>query len=69
MFFSMPSFVDFTASDVGTDLEFNILGEPTTTKTITINTNERTITIVAPTNTEATISVLNLKAEPNEEDL
>ena len=47
--FSMPSFVDFTASDVGTDLEFNILGEPTTTKTITINTNERTITIVAPT--------------------
>tara|TARA_B100000945_G_scaffold316725_1_gene318176 strand:+ start:1366 stop:1821 length:456 start_codon:yes stop_codon:yes gene_type:complete len=47
--FTMPSFVDFTASDVGTDLEFNILGEPSATKTITINTNERTITIVTPT--------------------
>jgi len=47
--YTMPSFVDFTASDVGTDLEFNILGEPTATKTITINTNERTITIVTPT--------------------
>ena len=47
--FTMPSFVDFTASTVGTDLEFNILGEPTTTKTITINTDERTIEIVSPT--------------------
>ena len=47
--FTMPSFVDFTASDVGTDLEFNILGEPTATKTITINTDERTIEIVYPT--------------------
>ena len=47
--FSMPNYVDFTASDVGTDLEFNILGEPTATKTITINTNERTINIVSPT--------------------
>ena len=47
--FTMPNYVDFTASDVGTDLEFNILGEPTATKTITINTDERTITIVFPT--------------------
>ena len=47
--FTMPIYVDFTASDVGTDLEFNILGEPTATKTITINTNERTINIVSPT--------------------
>ena len=47
--FTMPSFVDFTASTVETDLEFNILGEPTATQTITINTNERTITIVSPT--------------------
>ena len=47
--FTMPNYVDFTASDVGTDLEFNILGEPTATKTITINTDERTITIVSPT--------------------
>ena len=47
--FTMPSFVDFTASTVGTDLEFNILGEPTATKTITINTDERTIEIVYPT--------------------
>ena len=36
--FTMPNFVDFTASTVGTDLEFNILGEPSATKTITINT-------------------------------
>ena len=47
--FTMPIYVDFTASDVGTDLEFNILGEPTATKTITINTDERTITFVSPT--------------------
>ena len=47
--FTMPSFVDFTASDVGTDLKFNILGEPSATETITINTDERTITIVSPT--------------------
>ena len=47
--FTMPNYVDFTASDVGTDLEFNILGEPTATKTITINTDERTIIIVSPT--------------------
>ena len=47
--FTMPIFVDFTASDVDTDLGFNILGEPTATKTITVNTNERTITIVYPT--------------------
>ena len=45
----MPSFVDFTASTVGTDLKFNILGEPSATETITINTNERTIEIVSPT--------------------
>jgi len=47
--FTMPNYVDFTASDVGIDLEFNILGEPTATKTITINTDERTIIIVSPT--------------------
>ena len=47
--FTMPNFVDFTASTVGTDLEFNILGEPSATKTITINTGERTIEIVYPT--------------------
>ena len=47
--FTMPIFVDFTASDVGTDLEFKILGEPTATKTITINSDERTIEIVYPT--------------------
>ena len=47
--FTMPSFVDFTASTVGTDLKFNILGEPSATKTITINTDERTIEIVYPT--------------------
>ena len=47
--FTMPSFVDFTASTVGTDLKFNILGEPSNTETITINTNERTIEIVYPT--------------------
>ena len=47
--FTMPIFVDFTASDVGTDLEFNILGEPSATKTITINTDERTVEIVSPT--------------------
>ena len=47
--FTMPSFVDFTASTVGTDLEFNILGEPSATKTITINSGERTIEIVYPT--------------------
>ena len=47
--FTMPSFVDFTASTVGTDLKFNILGEPTEGATITINTDERTIEIVYPT--------------------
>ena len=47
--FTMPNYVDFTASTVGTDLEFNIFGEPTATKTITINTDERTITFVSPT--------------------
>ena len=47
--FTMPSFVDFTASTVGTDLKFNILGEPSATRTITINTDERTIEIVSPT--------------------
>ena len=47
--FTMPSFVDFTASTVGNDLEFNILGEPTDGATITINTNERIINIVSPT--------------------
>ena len=47
--FTMPNFVDFTASTVGTDLKFNILGEPSATKTITINTDERTIEIVSPT--------------------
>ena len=47
--FTMPSYVDFTASTVGDDLEFNILGEPTDGATITINTDERTINIVSPT--------------------
>ena len=47
--FTMPSFVDFTASTGITDLKFNILGEPSDTETITINTDERTITIVSPT--------------------
>ena len=47
--FTMPIFVDFTASNVGTDLEFNILGEPSATKTITINSGERIIEIVYPT--------------------
>ena len=48
--FTMPSFVDFTSSTgLVTDLEFNILGEPTEGATITINTNERTINIVSPT--------------------
>ena len=47
--FTMPSYVDFTDSDVGTDLKFNIIGEPTATGTITINTDERTIKIVSPT--------------------
>ena len=47
--FTMPSYVDFTASTVGDDLEFNILGEPTNGATITINTDERTINIVSPT--------------------
>ena len=48
--FTMPSFVDFTSSTgLVTDLEFNILGEPSATKTITINTGERTIEIVYPT--------------------
>ena len=48
--FTMPSFVDFTAS-TGLDVElvFNILGEPTEGATITINTDERTIEIVYPT--------------------
>ena len=47
--FTLPNYFDITASDVGTDLEFNILGEPTATKTITLNTNERTIKILSPT--------------------
>jgi prepilin-type N-terminal cleavage/methylation domain-containing protein len=47
--FTMPSFVDFTASTGITDLKFNILGEPSDTETITINTDERTIEIVSPT--------------------
>ena len=47
--FTMPSFVDFTASTGITDLKFNILGEPSNTETITINTDERTIEIVYPT--------------------
>ena len=47
--FTMPSYVDFTASTVGDDLEFNILGEPAEGATITINTDERTINIVSPT--------------------
>ena len=48
--FTMPSYVDFTESgEAFTDLEFTILGEPATSKTITINGGERTITIVSPT--------------------
>ena len=48
--FTMPSYVDFTESGESfTDLEFNILGEPATAKTITINGGERTINIVSPT--------------------
>ena len=48
--FTMPSYVDFTASTgLDADLVFNILGEPTEGATITINTDERTINIVYPT--------------------
>ena len=48
--FTMPSYVDFTASTVEDDLKFDILGQPDTpTRTITINTSERTIKIVSPT--------------------
>ena len=48
--FTMPSFVDFTASTgLNEELVFNILGEPAEEATITINTNERTINIVSPT--------------------
>ena len=48
--FTMPSYVDFTESgEAFTDLEFNTLGEPATSKTITINDGERTINIVSPT--------------------
>ena len=48
--FTMPSYVDFTNSgEAFTDLEFNTLGEPATSKTITINDGERTINIVSPT--------------------
>ena len=47
--FTMPGYVDFTASTVGTDLTFNILGEPANGATITINTGERVINIVSPT--------------------
>ena len=48
--FTMPSYVDFTNSDEAfTDLVFNILGEPATSQTITINDGERTIKIVSPT--------------------
>ena len=48
--FTMPSYVDFTESgEAFTDLEFNTLGEPATSKTITINGGERTIIIVSPT--------------------
>ena len=48
--FTMPSYVDFTNSgEAFTDLEFTILGEPATSKTITINDGERTINIVSPT--------------------
>ena len=48
--FTMPSYVDFTASTgLDAELVFNILGEPTEEATITINTNERTINIVYPT--------------------
>ena len=48
--FAMPYYVDFTESgEAFTDLEFNTLGEPATSKTITINDGERTINIVSPT--------------------
>ena len=47
--FSLPDNADLTASSVGTDLEFNILGEPTGGATITINNGGRSIIIVAPT--------------------
>ena len=48
--FTMPSFVDFTASTgLNEELVFNILGEPAEDATITINTNERIIRIVSPT--------------------
>ena len=48
--FTMPSYVDFTESgEAFTDLVFNILGEPETSQTITINGGERTIKIVSPT--------------------
>ena len=48
--FTMPSYVDFTASTgLDEDLLLNILGEPTEGATITINTDERTINIVSPT--------------------
>tara|TARA_B100000949_G_C14058495_1_gene356684 strand:- start:154 stop:609 length:456 start_codon:yes stop_codon:yes gene_type:complete len=48
--FTMPSYVDFTESGESfTDLEFTILGEPASAKTITINSGERTINIVFPT--------------------
>jgi len=48
--FTMPSFVDFTASTgLNEELVFNILGEPAEEATITINTNERIIRIVSPT--------------------
>jgi len=48
--FTMPSFVDFTASTgLDAELVFNILGEPAEDATITINTNERIIRIVSPT--------------------
>ena len=48
--FTMPSFVDFTASTgLNEELVFNILGEPTEGATITINDGERIITIVSPT--------------------
>ena len=48
--FTMPSYVDFTESgEAFTDLGFNILGEPATTQTITINGGERAIKIVSPT--------------------
>ena len=48
--FTMPSYVDFTASTgLDAELVFNILGEPTEGATITINDGERTINIVSPT--------------------